>query len=694
MNTKTQTLDTLGKLLATENITIVRKPVRTASFDIKDRIITIPTITNNKLNEDSECLFVFHEVSLALITSEYYSEKIKEHKYKNLFGQYMNVVEDARVERLIKMKFPGVTRDFAKGYSFLYENGFFGDDLDVSDMSIVNRVNLYFKLGSILLIQFSEKEQKVVDQICAAYTEDDTYNAALALYELGKEEKREEEKEKNKQKQQQESGDDDSDDSESTPSDGDETEEDDTENGDKDSDGNKSPSEDDVIPDYCSTQETFDETLENVTEAANNKNSVDRILLGLSLDRLPVVKNNARVLADFYRIKEQFEFTGSYKSFIEKNNRIVDYMVREFEMKKSAERLVKNTSHKSGSINVSKVFAYKTSDDIFKIYNKVNDDKNHGMLILLDWSGSIRKFHSSYVKQLITLVSFCRRVGVKFEVYAFSSHVISNHVSDITVKQPETKFHTLVNGSSSMFEFFNSEMSQKDFNFMSESLYHIATSSKKEIGIFHSNGYGLNYTPLNSALVFANYYLYQFKKNRKLEKTSCILISDGGDSSKIIVKNKTINHLACHKNNSISVVNESTNKIVEVNKLFLTNAIVEAMSSGHADTKFFCFHYGIDSAYNSYGVFGYEDRANYEALAKRKDMVREFNTEGYVEISDKNIVPYDSLYVINSAEDEFDYMNSIGSDSSKMQIVKAFARTRKAEMNSRTICLKFVRDIC
>ena len=35
---------------------------------------------------------------------------------------FLNVVEDARIERLIKDKYPGLRRDFVSGYRWLWDN--------------------------------------------------------------------------------------------------------------------------------------------------------------------------------------------------------------------------------------------------------------------------------------------------------------------------------------------------------------------------------------------------------------------------------------------------------------------------------------------------------------------------------------------------------------------------------------------
>ena len=47
--------------------------------------------------------------------------------------------------------------------------------------------------------------------------------------------------------------------------------------------------------------------------------------------------------------------------------------------------------------------------------------KAHGMMMLLDWSGSMSDVLFNTVKQLINLVEFCRKVNIPYEVYFFTS---------------------------------------------------------------------------------------------------------------------------------------------------------------------------------------------------------------------------------------------------------------------------------
>ena len=48
------------------------------------------------------------------------------------------------------------------------------------------------------------------------------------------------------------------------------------------------------------------------------------------------------------------------------------------------------------------------------------DGKNHGVIMLVDWSGSMYDAIRETYEQSIVLTMFCRRVGIPHRVYAFT----------------------------------------------------------------------------------------------------------------------------------------------------------------------------------------------------------------------------------------------------------------------------------
>jgi hypothetical protein len=135
MNTQ-EVKGTLAKLLATENLTVEHRKVSTACFDVEKRLLILPiwkTASNNVYD-----LLVGHEVGHALYTpNEDFSSAPKD---------FVNVLEDARIERMMKVTYPGLRRSFFVGYRELWEQDFFGvKNDDPQTLSLIDRINLYFK---------------------------------------------------------------------------------------------------------------------------------------------------------------------------------------------------------------------------------------------------------------------------------------------------------------------------------------------------------------------------------------------------------------------------------------------------------------------------------------------------------------------------------------------------------------------
>ena len=153
---------TLAKLLATENLIVEHKVVETASFDVDKRVLVLPIwdTTERVYN-----LLVGHEVGHALFTPN--------EEWRNLDcpQSYVNVTEDARIEKLMKRKFPGLAKDFFQGYQQLNAGDFFRiQNIDVEEMNLIDRINLHYKIGSYEMIPFNDAEAPFRDAVGAAET--------------------------------------------------------------------------------------------------------------------------------------------------------------------------------------------------------------------------------------------------------------------------------------------------------------------------------------------------------------------------------------------------------------------------------------------------------------------------------------------------------------------------------------------
>ena len=96
-------------------------------------------------------------------------------------------------------------------------------------------------------------------------------------------------------------------------------------------------------------------------------------------------------------------------------------MAQQFEMRKSADAYARQRVHKTGVLNTNKLHEYKLTEDLFLRQTTTPDGKNHGLVMLVDWSGSMSDHIVETVKQLLVLVQFCRKVSIPFDVYTFTS---------------------------------------------------------------------------------------------------------------------------------------------------------------------------------------------------------------------------------------------------------------------------------
>jgi hypothetical protein len=149
---------TLAKLLASENITVQHNKVQTASFDVKNRILTLPIFKEQ--SGDVYDMLIAHECSHALFTPYEEWEGITDSELRS----YVNVIEDTRIDKLIQAKYPGVVKNYMNGFDILEKKNFFGlMGKDVNkDLMIIDKINIRSKSLNRVPFSFSEPRQSMV----------------------------------------------------------------------------------------------------------------------------------------------------------------------------------------------------------------------------------------------------------------------------------------------------------------------------------------------------------------------------------------------------------------------------------------------------------------------------------------------------------------------------------------------------
>ena len=178
----------LAKLMAAENITVEHKKIPTAAFDVKNRVLYLP-ILKWKPGSEVYDLFCAHEVGHALWTPDegWHSSISKKGKG---FKSFLNVIEDARIEKKIKRKFAGARKSMIEGYKSLMDEDFFGlrkMGVDPNDLGLIDRINLYTKAGTSYGIEFTDEEKVWVNRIERTESWEEVVEVCDELYDWCKE---------------------------------------------------------------------------------------------------------------------------------------------------------------------------------------------------------------------------------------------------------------------------------------------------------------------------------------------------------------------------------------------------------------------------------------------------------------------------------------------------------------------------
>ncbi len=562
--------DLSARLLATENLSVVRARTRTASFDIKSRVLTLPMW--KEMTPEIEDMLIGHEVGHALYTTDAYMKPIEDNP--KIRG-YLNVIEDVRIEKLIKRKYPGLRKRMSDGYKQLNDRDFFGvgQIQSFENLLLIDKINLYFKAGVFCGVKFTPEEKIFVERAERTETIDDVIDLATDVYNFSKKQI-----EKRKQKAKEQGLDFEEDDGD-TEYDGDSIQEDfdidydenfdeeeidDMEKLDKAIQSSKSTYQNDEQSNdqddlESKTERIFASKLSELADESTEYNYwkfdseyMDEVVVPFKkilretkspeqwIENAEETQNRYRYWTPEDMDKVEVAHKKDFEQFKIDSSRAVNYLVKEFEMRKSATLYKRAQVSKIGSLDMKKVYAYKLKDDIFKRVTTLPEGKNHGMIMLVDWSGSMCDVLQDTIKQVINLAMFCNRVQIPYRVYAFTTAYFDynrelSYTSDearVKRNQYEREFsqakhakavgQKLIGSASNPFnllELFSNKMTISEFNSMSRRLLHWKFQWNK--------GYETSGTPLNEALVWCYNNIGSFVKNNNIEKMTFITLTDG-----------------------------------------------------------------------------------------------------------------------------------------------------------------------
>ena len=543
----------LARLLATEDLVVEHKKVETACFNVHTRVLTLPMW--EKASSSVYDLLVGHEVGHALETpDEDWTQNYK------VPPQFVNVVEDARIEKLMKRRYAGLAKTFFNGYKELAEQDFFqiGDD-NLETYNLADRVNLWFKIGNFTNVPIQRgEEMEIINLIANAETFSDALNAAEALYKYCKHKQDEETKINLDSHETPQSG----------AGNGGASDFDDQQEGENDqpetegSDGvgseGKSQKQQEQNPQPQGGQQGDEEsepevkTMESLEEALKDlatNSGYENVYLEIpKLDLNKIIVSNAEIhdrckeswdeylVNTGYSSDEIFgEVDKEFNSFKRSAQKEVNYLVKEFECRKAADSYARASTARTGVLDCSKLHTYKYNEDLFKKVTTLADGKNHGLVFILDWSGSMGNVIPDTVKQLFNLVWFCKKVNIPFEVYSFTTDYPLVKYDNEGRANLRTLAYEKRDGLIQVGEWFSlmnmltSKTNSKTLDNQMKNIWRLVCSFCNR---YYSRygvplGMSLSGTPLNETMIALHQILPKFQKENKLQKVQCVVLTDG-----------------------------------------------------------------------------------------------------------------------------------------------------------------------
>lgn len=529
MNTQ-EVKGTLAKLLATENLTVEHRRVSTAAFDVEKRLLILPiwkTASNTVYD-----LLVGHEVGHALYTPN--------EDYDGASKAFINVLEDARIERMMKRTYPGLRRSFFEGYKELWDRDFFGvKDDDPKTLSLIDRINLYFKGNPNT--PFADEEFVWVKRAEQTVSFQDVVTLAKELYEFCSEKQEESEEiaappspNGNKQADREEevnpSAEDGQDETES--SDGEESEQQDSEEyGDVQLE----------VPSYQGgtevdeTKSVTDEALAQALETLVDDHAKEWVYLSIPDPKVedyivPFQETQECLYNHFYdetrdsTWHENVQYAvDHYNAFKKDTQKTVSYLCKQFEMKKSADEYRRAATSKTGVLDTNKLHTYKYNDDIFRKVTVIPEGKNHGLVMYLDWSGSMQHQLLDTLKQTYNLIWFCKKSGIPFRVYAFQS---GYGYGDMDEKVNQQDGCLAIASDFKLFEFFSSRQNKQSLE-KSMQLVYAQVFAMGGWRLSYYSPYTLGGTPLAEAVYCTRSIVNTMKRIERVSKVNVICLTDG-----------------------------------------------------------------------------------------------------------------------------------------------------------------------
>ena len=435
-------------------------------------------------------------------------------------------------------------------------------------------------------------------------------------------------------------------------------------------------------------------------------------------------KEISKEISEFYgKLDGAAEYENKlYNQFRKDNEKMISYMVKEFEMKKAADIHRRAYNSKKGTLDMNKIHAYKYSENLFQQITNLPEGKNHAMVMFIDWSGSMSGMIQDTIHQVINLAMFCQKVQIPFEVYAFSDSYARRSMRDNSSAYDHYRNRDITNGYTidgkkiadyrnkdllinnyfSLLNLVSSRMRRTDFVTGIKNLLMLADGfgsyNNRYFGFDKRSYFGMPYnfslggTPLDDTIITAKSLIEDYKIKTKAQIVNAIFLTDGASSPVNSYRN-TSEERGYDVIDSQVVIDDPKTRVRVMN---------QGSRGGYfrrADTTSLYLRFLKETTgVNLLGFFLTQSSRvqNLVGVIDRylkDDEVREFRKNKFwIEKG----TAYDELYIINSKGleiDGVDHINEVEAGASKSELRKALKKNTKNKLQNRVMLNAFIEKI-
>lgn len=360
--------------------------------------------------------------------------------------------------------------------------------------------------------------------------------------------------------------------------------------------------------------------------------------------------DQSNILLDFVR-----DFNTEYDDEV---IRMSDALYAEFNRKKSAWALKMTTRKTKGTIDMGRIFAYKTSDDIFKRKTMQPKGKSHGVVVLIDNSASMRSDIVNVIENAVSIGIFCKRVNIPFYAIMFTTGYNGNKNKEAGVTNPldvgSVKMTMICSPQTTNEEFKNivleCKLSQKQ-----QLLDKLSREQQQSIG----NTWSQDMTPLGISYLGTFEIAAQLKASN-IDHVTLISLTDGDGNCSLTSGGKAVNIITNPFNQQTYKIRDfETHRAWNSTKMLNSDkSIISMVNKMSHDMGIETHHIFITS--NSERQYG-----SFDVPTK---LLAEFQKESLVTFND--VLGYNRITMVNRTNNNVSTGTTVSDVNRKLKVLK------------------------